>query len=385
MDRKGSRDTPRPELKALTGFRFLAAFYVFVFHVQIRWPLTEGGPVAKILDQGAVGMTMFFMLSGFVLTYTYGQKEFSVSSYLKNRIARIYPIYVFAALLFIPYLGYQLQQSTPKFLVLSILAQGSVIAVSDILMVQAWMPMLFKYLNNTASWSLSAEAFFYVMFVPIVWGLRHANLRTIWYVSGVLFVFSILPPLSYCISSAFDERPNYALQIFYCMPIFRLSEFVLGMISFLVADHLRKTFGAAVGWVALSLTTLSLVYLALIGGRVPLFTGHNWIVVPTVASSLIALSSGEGLIAYVLGSRPMAYLGKISYCFYSFQLHVLLFVGYIGNRFDLAPMERFALALGLLMAVSAAAYHFIEEPTQRFLRGRSWRAEMFSLNVRPAA
>ena len=200
-----------PELKALTGFRFLAAFYVFLFHVQIRWPLFESGPLAKIIDQGAVGMTMFFMLSGFILTYTYGPKEFEPLSYFKNRIARIYPIYAVAALLAVPYLIYQLAHSTPKFGGIAIFVQSIIIVTADVFMVQAWIPMLFGYLNNSGSWSLSVEALFYLLFVPLVWMLRRADQRALLYVSGLVFVFALMPPFAYY---AFDERPTLGLQIF---------------------------------------------------------------------------------------------------------------------------------------------------------------------------
>lgn len=51
------------ELPKLTGLRFVAALYVFVFH--IRWPLVESKFLANTLGQGAIGMSLFFMLSGF--------------------------------------------------------------------------------------------------------------------------------------------------------------------------------------------------------------------------------------------------------------------------------------------------------------------------------
>ena len=59
-----SRDIP-----ALTGLRFVAAFYVFLFHIHIRMPLTENTFLAGIIGQGAIGMTIFFVLSGFILTH----------------------------------------------------------------------------------------------------------------------------------------------------------------------------------------------------------------------------------------------------------------------------------------------------------------------------
>jgi peptidoglycan/LPS O-acetylase OafA/YrhL len=60
------------ELKQLTGLRFLAAFYVFVFHLDMpmRTPLTYlPWRVEALIQQGRLGVTVFFVLSGFLLTY----------------------------------------------------------------------------------------------------------------------------------------------------------------------------------------------------------------------------------------------------------------------------------------------------------------------------
>ena len=153
------------ELRGLTSFRFVAAFYVFLFHVQIRAPLAGDGPVADFLKEGAVGMTLFFMLSGFILAYVYGRDRIDIEDYAVNRFARIYPVYLVAAALALPWLINQTYDSG-SFLVSSL--QFLVLFVSGILMLQAWLPHSFTYWNNPASWSLSCEAFFYALF-PAFW------------------------------------------------------------------------------------------------------------------------------------------------------------------------------------------------------------------------
>jgi hypothetical protein len=52
------------EIFPLTGLRFVAAFYVFLFHIHIRWPISSHSFAKNVLDQGAIGMSLFFMLSG---------------------------------------------------------------------------------------------------------------------------------------------------------------------------------------------------------------------------------------------------------------------------------------------------------------------------------
>ena len=91
------------EIRPLTGLRFLIAFWVFIFHIQIRWPIFDNFVLVEIANQGAIGMTFFFVLSGFILSYT-NNTELEVSTYFRSRLARIYPIYILVAILTLPWL-----------------------------------------------------------------------------------------------------------------------------------------------------------------------------------------------------------------------------------------------------------------------------------------
>src|SRR5215468_3329275 len=91
------RDTfyPVRQLRALTGIRFFAAFEVVIFHAGgwEHWPLPA--PIRAFGGAGFLAVTLFFVLSGFILTYTYlapeAEKTSGVDMYLA-RLARIYPV-----------------------------------------------------------------------------------------------------------------------------------------------------------------------------------------------------------------------------------------------------------------------------------------------------
>jgi len=82
-----------PPIKSLTSLRFFAAIYVVLFHESanpghfVFFPLA-----ARFVASGYTAVTLFFVLSGFILAYNYGRirsrKEFWIS-----RFARIYPVY----------------------------------------------------------------------------------------------------------------------------------------------------------------------------------------------------------------------------------------------------------------------------------------------------
>src|ERR1700730_18186865 len=92
-------NSKRPSLDALTGVRFFAAFAVFMFHYGASFSEQIGvpKPLTTFLHNGYYGVSMFFVLSGFIMTYTYiGRLSTKIELYdfAVARIARIYPVYL---------------------------------------------------------------------------------------------------------------------------------------------------------------------------------------------------------------------------------------------------------------------------------------------------
>ena len=156
------------------------------------------------------------------------------------------------------------------------------------------------------------------------------------------------------------------------MPIFRLPEFLIGMSTFLLIRRgvslTRSTTlqaGVIVG---------TLVYLGVVGNALPLYVAHNWLVVPAIAFTIFSLASNTGAIAALLSTRAFVWLGKISYCFYSFQVLILYLL--LGNHDRLVaavPMlgnnkVLLVAAFVALIGLSALGHHFIEEPARRWIR-----------------
>ena len=87
-------------IPALTGVRAIAAYFVFFHHYN---QLDFSYPIQRTLNEFHMGVTMFFVLSGFLICMRYyGNSEITGSwfrKYIKNRIARIYPMYFFLTLL----------------------------------------------------------------------------------------------------------------------------------------------------------------------------------------------------------------------------------------------------------------------------------------------
>ena len=99
---------PESRLEALTGLRFLAAFHVLIFHAGLGQ--LPGVPVwiQNVAGHADLSVSLFFVLSGFILTYNYFDRErgcrVADQQFWAARLARIYPIYLLGLVIAIPLL-----------------------------------------------------------------------------------------------------------------------------------------------------------------------------------------------------------------------------------------------------------------------------------------
>src|SRR5687768_14460819 len=120
-------------IPALTSLRFFAAFYVLVFHSGGP-ALTDSGRLPALLDNflmnGYLGVTFFFVLSGFILTYVYYGKlmtQEETTRYAAARFARVYPVYLLSLLLMVPFVS----------------STGFLHALAQFILLQSWIPLAF--------------------------------------------------------------------------------------------------------------------------------------------------------------------------------------------------------------------------------------------------
>lgn len=360
-------ETTQSEILPLTGLRFVAALYVFIFHIDLRWPLAPALPfLSNVLGQGAVGMSLFFVLSGYVLAMRYGDGRGNYRDYLVNRFSRIYPVYALVALLTLPWIGISLSADTGYMVVRQAVAIVTLI-LANIFLLQAWFPSLFSLWNIGGSWSIAVEAFCYALLPLILRQLYCLANRQIAAVAFGAYICTVLPGLILVLFGG-------EWQLFYSLPIFRLPEFIVGVCVCFAVQRSRVAPRLA--------TTLQLVamlvlvaYLGLVGNRFPGWISHNWLVIPVIAVTIFCVAQSWGLVSRVLSTAPLVWLGKISYSFYSFQLLVLLLLkSYYSQLVVQIPalgnnVVLLAASFLVLVLMSAAGYHFIEEPARRWIKG----------------
>jgi peptidoglycan/LPS O-acetylase OafA/YrhL len=308
-------------------------------------------------------MTFFFVLSGFILSYTYNS-ELKESNYFRSRLARIYPIYILVAFLTLPWL------ILPSF----IGKQTSFLEITFLLIVgvfllQAWFPPTFSRWNNGGSWSISVEAFFYFCFPALKKVLDKQNKKFL-----TLFLF-ISYLMILVISLSVYLYHGEGMLIAYSMPVFRLFEFVIGMLTyklFYLSSSLLFN-----GYSLICISAIFILDLVFIAEKLPRFVTHDWIAVPFFVVLLINLSKSKNLISRVLEGRIFNLLGRASYSFYSLQVFLILLSikwksklqlqwGILGNNQIFALIIFFALVVSSILA-----YKFIEEPLRKRINQKS--------------
>jgi peptidoglycan/LPS O-acetylase OafA/YrhL len=353
--------------------RFFAALQVLVFHCT-RWPTWSGHPYAQnVAGSGFVAVSAFFILSGFILTYVHSGRDarpLDRRNFYVNRFARIYPAYGFALALIGPF-----------FIVHTIRIDGFVtflkgaIAVPTLL--QAWVPSL-AMAWNPPSWSLSVEAFFYLLFPIIAPWIVTCRASTAWVLAVACYASCLAVPLVYLAVSpdgstpATPESMAFWLNALRYNPAVRLPEFVIGILlgrSFLEGGVQRVLGAGAALWSILAVGALVLGLSQSPSVPYPLL--HNGLFAPVIVLLIASLAIGRGPIAAFLGTRPMIALGDASYSLY--VLHVPLLVFWSKAVLHLTS-ERFrasAWCTGAFLVCAVIAsllcYRFVEKPLRERL------------------
>lgn len=369
-------DSRKPQLDSLTGLRFLAAGWVAAFHLRnialARTPpeheLASGwlAGIENILRAGPAGVALFFVLSGFVLTYSYGDplghRPVDRRRFFVARFARIYPVYALGLLLgLVPWLeSVPWHRLPPGSTAINVGGVGG----ATVLLLQSWVPRM-AHRWNSVGWSLSAEAFFYLCFpllMPLLARCRDRRLLA-------------LAVSAYCVTmvaavAGWTSRPELEGFVYY-HPLLRLGDFVLGIVAGQL--FLRRRIAGDGGMLVrlTSVTALLIAAVLALSDAIPMIFVQNSLLAPAFALLVYQLAWQRGRLASVLRSRPLVLLGESSYAIY--LLHMLLFT------FGFAVLERFDVpfsigsAFGLCLVVvmsSVAVYRWYEEPLRRRIRRR---------------
>jgi peptidoglycan/LPS O-acetylase OafA/YrhL len=353
--------------------RFFAALQVLVFHCT-RWPSWPDHPFARnIAASGYVAVSMFFVLSGFILTYVHAGRDarpLDRRAFYANRFARIYPAYGFALALIAPF-----------FIVHTIRIDGVVSflkgAVAVPTLVQAWVPSLAMAWNPPA-WSLSVEAFFYLLFPLVIPALMACRPSLAASLAVACYGACLVAPLVYLLlapdgpAPATHESMTFWLNALRYNPAIRFPEFVIGIVlgRWYLEGHVQRVLGGGAAlWSALSVGTLVLALSR--APTLPYPLVHNGLFTPIIALLIATLAIGRGPVAALLGTRPLVALGDASYSLYVLHVPLLVFwskaVGHLTSEGFRASAYSTGAFLVCAVLASLLCHRFVEGPLRERL------------------
>jgi len=397
---------PRKHLAALDGLRFVAAFCVLIAH-GYGYVVTQGsaalqGPVALMLESLAVpGMTLFFVLSGFVIHLNYsgtatkdwaGTFEFFIA-----RFSRLYPLFLavfafdFWRMLSVenyfggrPMLNFDLFGPLPVYLSFT----------------QTWLPiahdghLLFTHYGwltsaaqaTGAMWSLSLEFLFYLIYPwmgVLVSRLRGARLV------GAAVIVSLISIVYYMwcsrhTATLFDfgvrllgaEEPAREFQAWagFYSPLGRMAEFLLG--AFAAQQYLLSPKGSSIlaRWPATSTTVVAAafagLFVALVLMHSPLGLFIGLCTASLVALLMLLAVRHSTWISRALSGAVIVSLGESSYSLYLLHWYTLTqWVGpYATPLSFVGRIVVFLVGIAATLAIARLVYVFYERPSLRWLR-----------------
>jgi peptidoglycan/LPS O-acetylase OafA/YrhL len=402
------RSQSLPQIPALTGLRFFAAFFILVAHASDWLGQFQNSEVRKYFAFLAMyGMPLFFVLSGFVIHYNYRRLFISRSvarascEFAAARFARLFPLYFCLLLIAIAaddFVGKAYNQGN---LWAKILAYY-------VTLTQSWWYIVYGnhlILNwlYTISWSISTEFYFYAAFVALVYAIlvirtpRQSLIAAITYpLIAILILLVVRYFLTDILGYAQPRVPDYIgldrfnesffFWLFYYSPYLRVLEFFMGCLAahtfILHIDRVvtvRERFfaNAALSLALIALGFFGACYLGLIQYRqldsYVQFLSLNFLCAPAIAFILLYVSRYDGVFTRFMSAPMLVILGDASYSIYLIHTWTLR----IFSRVPAPPFNwlwgcealfRIICAIFLTLLVSYATYHLIEVPSRLWMR-----------------
>jgi len=403
----------RPDVPALTGLRFLAAFSVLLAH-GLSATLTNdeppNGAVLWLMEASGFGMTLFFVLSGFVIHYNYAGlvtdgRLRGVAAFFWARFARLYPLFLLMMFVYVLVSQRHVAYWTGRPEEINAIFQA---LPYFLLSIQSW---IYKVINGGAlidairggsppTWSISTEWFFYLAYPLIAWLILRARAPAmillvvgIWCVLWTAFstgLYDRSPQIDAWavghfgpIAGVQNHEDSFVRWLLYVSPYLRIGEFVLGAMTAQLYIVLQRrdvtrgenTLGGAMFWAAV-LSVLLVTYLEY-SPDVPttIFRkmSTNFALAPSVALLVFCAARYRGAASRLLTSRPAIALGEASYSIY--LVHSIVLISAVkltgsavhGTAYNVLKL---IVLMAIVVAISLLLYAYYEAPARQWLRRR---------------
>lgn len=339
---------------------FLAVNIMF-FHFtppHITW-------IAPIVGHGFVFVGFFLLISGFILSYNYGDRiaTLKLKDFYLARVARLYPVYLVSLLVSIPVLLEEFHVRTRGEFV-----QGVIMTP---LLLQGWSPWLATFWN-TVAWTLSTEAFLYAIF-PFVMRIKWPSTPGKLIALGLgIWALGLVPHAIYILTNP-DHLPyvdrysyGYYLRGLKFTPLPYVCTFTLGV----VLGRLQSVWNATERMrAALAITAVAgvLVFLYVGADHTPYVLMHGGLLSPLFAMLIMGVT-GKNAVSGFFGWKPFVLIGEATLCIYLLHFNVLAMMQqhHVARLLHVEPLDPW-ISYVLLIAFAYALYRWYENPARKWV------------------
>ncbi len=406
-------ESRHPELLPLTGLRFLAALLICFAHTVPKVIPSRYNEFFSSI--GTEGMTLFFVLSGFVIHYNYSaliKKNVLLGTYnfIISRFARLYPLF-FVCLTYDLFSQYKHSILTPYV---------KSIIIYYLTLTHAWFYIPFGKnaliyqlgLMPQVTWSISTEWFFYLCYPIILFvllrnsTLNKAIVRTCLlsfiFMSTVLIIaynknlineyaISIYGPIA---DNNTNIQDSFFRWLIYFSPYSRIFEFILGCciasIHFKVASFKPTKKEELIGYIAIIGAIIGLVIMHYFVFNPPFHLNfliclhQNFGFAPLIAIIIFCCARYNNIIVNLFSKKWIIIGGEMSYSIYIFHLPIASLYSdnaSYASTFKIACADsyKYLIMLGTIFGISYLSYKIIEIPCRRWLRKKMMIKEKIPL------
>jgi len=388
-----SQKTVQNYIPALTGVRAMAAYLVFISHFA---DIFDGGfpqIIRRFLGEFHIGVSIFFVLSGFLITFRY-YNTFHLTidwfkQYLKNRVARIYPMYFLLTIAAFVYYFITKDQT---------ITQGSSHPISLLIMNVTFVRGFFYQFWNTGisqGWSLTVEECFYFS-APIIFLI--AKKYNKFYIQPVIItLFAIVMVFIFRGINWHGFFGNFTFVMLFTF-FGRCFEFFVGvqLARYVLKKGFTRTNKISFTYGGFMLIFVCVFVMALQPVRAPWVAGletpigiitNNYFLCVMVALFFYGILTEETAFKKLLATPFVELLGKSSYIFYLIHLGWMFNIlhdninhlnDYVFTLYDkwqkdwISPFQYDSVNLLIIFivlnAVSICLFKLIEEPLNHYIR-----------------
>lgn len=341
-------------IHTLTSLRLFFALMVFGAHCYVVDPFFT----THAFKEGFVGVSFFFVLSGFIIAYNY-QKRIEKKTVTKRqfwtaRIARIYPLHL--------------------------LTLAAIALVGNYIAPMGWtegvkhfLPALFLlhpfiskmdyfFYFNSPSWSLGCEQLFYFLF-PFLAVMFYKRQR----LPVVLLVCAVIMVIGMWLTDEAHIRAYW-----YVNPLTRFPDFLVGMLLYHIYERCHNkelSFGKA-SFLEIGAVCVFMVFYLFSEDAAPKvfrYSCYYWLPISLV---LLIFSLQKGFISRMLSNKYLIIGGNISYSFYLLHLWIIFAYVELSQVYDwhVSPYISIPAIFISTIGMSLLSYYYFEKPANRFVK-----------------